>query len=266
MKSFLIMSFLVVVLFVLTLGQGVKAQIVSGPPIATNKLPDLIVSEIVFEKSGRTKIRVRVLNKGTAASSTCHLALMSQIGDDASITTKQRVWTIEFPALEPGKGLSQVINVLPLTQAHGSWKAVIDRSNVVKESNESNNQLEQAYPGISFGGAVNVPMPDLQITNAVLTDATTGEVTVEISNTGEGPAKISKLRLIVWEMGQFERKPARQVFVKVSAINALQKTTVKITAGAPIISAKYSLFIDIGNEVTEKSEKNNRFEGEAGKS
>ena len=41
------------------------------------------------------------------------------------------------------------IDVSPLTQANGPWRATVDRSNTVKESNESNNSL--IFPPNSAG-------------------------------------------------------------------------------------------------------------------
>jgi hypothetical protein len=252
---------LLVVLVLLMSGHssGVGAQTISGPPHA---VPDLIVKEIVFD-STPNKIRVRVMNEGTGAASQCYLALVSGLGNDSSLGTK-RTWTIEIPELQAGKGFSNTIDVWPLTHSHGPWRAVVDRSNTVKESNESNNQL--AYPPTGSDSSVKVRLADLQITRAVLIDTTTGEVSVEVSNKASGKAQPSILRLIVWEMGKFEQKEAKTVFVKVPMIGPFAKTNVKAKAGVPIISTKYSLFIDISNDVTETNENNNRFEGEAGKS
>jgi CARDB len=233
---------------------------VVGPPLASRTgLPDLVVKEITFE-SAPDQIRVRVMNQGGTASANCHLALMSMAGDDASLGTKQRVWTIAIPALQPGKGFSNTIVVAPLNQSNGPWKALVDRSDSVKESNESNNQL------IQRSAAPSLRLPDLRITRAVLIDATEGELSVEVANDLTGTASVCQLRLIVWEMGKFEKKSMKEVFVQVPAIGPLEKRNVKVKAGVPIISQKFSLFIDIGNEVKERNENNNRYEGEAGKS
>ena len=107
--------------------------------------PDLVVTQIVFEQSP-ARIRVRVMNAGNAASTKGFLALTSLGGDDSSLSTKQRTWTIPIPALEAGKGFSNVIDVSPLTQTNGPWKATVDRSNTVKESNEENNSI--TYPQV----------------------------------------------------------------------------------------------------------------------
>ena len=110
-----------------------------GQPDPASAAPDLVVSEIIFDQSP-SQIRVRVMNNGSAASSSCYLALLSGAGDDPSLG-KKRVWSIQVPALEPGKGFSTAIDLSPLTQSNGPWKATIDRSNSVKESNETNNSL-----------------------------------------------------------------------------------------------------------------------------
>jgi subtilase family serine protease len=258
LKNFVVVTSICVILG----GLSANAQVVSGPPVAkNNSLPDLVVKEIKYETSPDT-IRVRVLNQGTGVSSSCYLALLSMVGENAALGTK-RVWTIEIPALQPGKGFSNTIVVSPLTQSNGPWKAVVDRSNKVKESNESNNQLTYQ---LSIGGSVVAPMPDLQITRAVLIDATNGEVSVEVTNSESVSAPASQLRLIVWEMGKFEKGIAKEVFVKVPGVAGHEKINVKIKAGVPIISTKYSLYVDIGNDVPETKENNNRYEGEAGKS
>lgn len=92
----------------------------------------------------------------------------------------------------------------------------------------------------------------------------TGEVQVAVTNKGNGNSVPCTLRLIVWEPGKFEQKEAKTVFVKVQALHAGQTASVKVVAGVPIINTKYSLFIDISEEVRESNENNNRGEGNAG--
>jgi hypothetical protein len=106
-------------------------------------LPDLMVRQISFEPSP-SQIRVRIVNVGSGPSSSCNLALQSLARDDPSLGTKKRVWTIQAPALEARKGFSAVIDVSPLTQINGPWRATVDRSNTVRESNENNNSI--TYP------------------------------------------------------------------------------------------------------------------------
>lgn len=224
--------------------------------------PDLIVSEIAFDPSP-SKIRVRVLNQGNGESESCYLALQTLVGDDPSLTTKQRVWTIQIPALAAGKGFSSTIDVAPLAQTNGPWRATIDRSNTVVESNESNNSL--TYPRTNTGPTSSSRrLPDLVIDHFSLTDPSSGEVTVAVTNKGGSSSTECSLRLIVWEPGKFEQKEARTVFVKVPALHAGQTIIVQAQAGAAIINTKYSLYIDIGEKVKESNENNNRGEGEAG--
>jgi hypothetical protein len=231
-------------------------------PAGTSDRPDLIVKEIVFDPSP-ARIRVRVFNQGTGASSSCYLALASMMGNDPSLPTKQRVWTIPVPALEAGKGFSNVIDVAPLAQTNGPWRATVDRSNTVVESNENNNTL--TYPARSPGPVPpNLRRPDLVIEHFTLTNPANGQVTVAVTNKGGGNSGACTLRLIVWKPGKFEHEEAKTVFVKVQALHAGQSVMVIAAAGVPIINTNYSLYIDIGEDVTESDENNNRAEGEAG--
>jgi hypothetical protein len=107
---------------------------------------------------------------------------------------------------------------------------------------------------------------DLMIQSAELVDSTAGTLKVVVRNKGISQAGVSTLRLIVWEIGKFEKKAAKQVFVEVPAIPGGKIKVVNVTAGVPIISTKYSLYADISNQVSESDENNNRWEGEAGKS
>lgn len=125
---------------------GGKCDEASPPPVndrSPTGLPDLVVVQISFEQSP-SQIRVRVGNAGNAPSTSCYLSLQSLVGNDPSLGTKQRVWTITVPALDPRKGFTEVIDVSPLTQTNGPWRATIDRSNTVPESNENNNSI--TYP------------------------------------------------------------------------------------------------------------------------
>jgi CARDB len=225
------------------------------------QLPDLIVKDITFEQP--SKVRLRIMNQGEGAAASCYVALQTLAGNGGALKTEQRVWTIQIPALEAGKGYSNVIDVSPLTRTNGPWKVTVDRSNFVKESNEDNNSFD--YPRRNPGPVPpGYRRPDLVITDFDLTDPAQGLVTVEIANKGGGPAGPSTLRLIVWEQGKFEQKEAKTVFVKVRAIEAGGGVRFPVRTSVPIINTKYSMFIDISHEVAESNEDNNRAEGEAG--
>ena len=141
-----ILSMFATVTIITFAATATKSNSASSLVPAQENAPDLIVKEIVYEKSP-SQFRVRVVNQGTEASSECYLALQSLVGTDVSLATKQRVWTIPVPALEAGKGFSNVIDVAPLTQTNGPWRATIDRSDTVAESNENNNTLR--YPMVN---------------------------------------------------------------------------------------------------------------------
>ena len=89
-------------------------------------------------------------------------------------------------------------------------------------------------------------------------------VVVNKGSSGYANAAPCMLRLIVWEPGQFEKKEAKTVFVKVPPLHTGVKATVIAIAGVPIINTKYSMFVDIDHDVKELNENNNRAEGEAG--
>ena len=132
------------------------------------------------------------------------------------------------------------------------------------------NALEYA---IRLGGAVELPsekpvsLPDLSIESFELVDPEKGQVKIVVvnkGNSGYANAAACTLRLIVWEPGQFEKKEAKTVFVKVPPLHTGGKATVVAIAGIPIINTKYSMFVDIDHDVKELNENNNRAEGEAG--
>jgi hypothetical protein len=110
----------------------------------------------------------------------------------------------------------------------------------------------------------NGDLPDLVIQRFQLLDPSTGDLSILVTNIGKGSAGASTLRLIVWQPGQFEQKEAKTIFVKVGALASHKWAVVRAKAGVPIINTKYSMYIDISEEVTESNENNNRREGEAG--
>jgi hypothetical protein len=127
---------------------------------------------------------------------------------------------------------------------------------------------------IKLSDAVELPatkppaiLPDLSIESFELVDPEKGQVNIVVVNKGSSGyanAAACTLRLIVWAPGQFEKKEARTVFVKVPPLHTGGKATVVAIAGIPIINTRYSMFVDIGHDVTELNENNNRAEGEAG--
>jgi hypothetical protein len=243
------------------LSDGEQAKL---PP--TFPQPDLIVDDITFgDQTAPGNVRVHVTNQGNAPSGECILAFSSSKPMPAG-QTEQRTWTPKVPAIAAGKSAYLRFSVAPLTQTDGPWMAIVDRANTVKESNESNNGLTYA-PANSGQVPASNSLPDLFIDHFELTDPEKGQVKIVVvnkGNSGAANAAACTLRLIVWEPGQFEKKEAKTVFVKVPALHTGGKATVVAVAGVPIINTKYSMFVDIGHDVTELNENNNRAEGEAG--
>jgi hypothetical protein len=119
-----------------------QAQVEGIPKAADNAkltaLPDLIVTGITYEANN--KVRVRVLNQGKGSSARCYLALMMLSGGGPA-SAPQKVWTIEVPPLAAGKGFSMPISIRPKSWVDAAFKARVDRSDSVREIDESNNDL-----------------------------------------------------------------------------------------------------------------------------
>ena len=118
-----------------TMAQG---QVEGMPNAKVIALPDLVVTGISYEANN--KVRVRVLNQGKGSSGKCYLALMMLSGGGPA-SAPQKVWTIEIPPLAAGKGFSMPISIAPKTWVDVAFKALVDRSDNVRETNETNNEL-----------------------------------------------------------------------------------------------------------------------------
>jgi hypothetical protein len=99
-------------------------------------LPDLVATGIYYEQAN--KLRVRILNQGNGDAKSCYLALMI-LKENGPASAPQKVWSVAIPPLKAHKGYSAIISIAPFTYADHAFLARIDRSDVVKESDESNN-------------------------------------------------------------------------------------------------------------------------------
>ncbi|HKC62176.1 MAG TPA: CARDB domain-containing protein [Pyrinomonadaceae bacterium] len=99
-------------------------------------LPDLTVTGIYYEKA--STLRVRVMNQGNGDAKACYLALIL-LKNDSPTSPSVKVWTITIPPLKAHKGYSTTISISPFTFTDHAFLARIDRSDQVKESDESNN-------------------------------------------------------------------------------------------------------------------------------
>jgi subtilase family serine protease len=106
------------------------------PNPQTVVLPDLVVTEISYDKTGA--VVVQVMNQGNANAKASHLALMIMKGNGPA-SGHDKVWTVAVPALKAHKGYSATFNISPFKYADRAFLARIDRSDEVKESDESNN-------------------------------------------------------------------------------------------------------------------------------
>jgi subtilase family serine protease len=98
--------------------------------------PDLVVTNIYYNQTGT--VSVRVLNQGSAKANGCHLALMIMKGYGQA-SGAEKVWTLAVPALNAHKEYLATFRISPLKYADRAFLARVDRSDEVKESDESNN-------------------------------------------------------------------------------------------------------------------------------
>ncbi len=106
------------------------------PNPQTAVLADLIVTEISYDKTGA--VLVQVMNQGNANAKASHLALMIMKGNGPA-SGHGKVWTVAVPALKAHQSYSATFNISPFKFADHAFTARADRSDEVKESDESNN-------------------------------------------------------------------------------------------------------------------------------
>ena len=106
------------------------------PNTDTAVLPDLVVTNIYYNQTGT--VSVRVLNQGGAKANGCHLALMIMTGYGPG-SGADKVWTVAVPALKAHKAYLATFNISPFKYTDRAFLARVDRSDEVKESDESNN-------------------------------------------------------------------------------------------------------------------------------
>jgi len=107
------------------------------PNVEPAVLPDLVVTEISYDKTG--VVRVQVMNQGNGNAKSSHLALMIMKGDGPA-SGHGKVWTVAVPALKAHKGYLATFDIAPFKYADHAFTALVDRSDEVKESDESNNE------------------------------------------------------------------------------------------------------------------------------
>jgi subtilase family serine protease len=98
--------------------------------------PDLVVTNIYYNQTGT--VSVRVLNQGSAKANGCHLALMIMKGNGPG-SPADKVWTVAVPGLRVNKAYVATFSISPFKYSDRAFLARVDRSDEVKESDESNN-------------------------------------------------------------------------------------------------------------------------------
>jgi len=103
--------------------------------------PDLIVLEVSSPNLDSGIVSVRVKNQGKAASSPCYMAIrITPLGGS------MKVFSPPVPALAAGQeAIVEAHTEFLLSQA--DYEAIVDRSNTVHESNETNNSLKGKFGG-----------------------------------------------------------------------------------------------------------------------
>jgi subtilase family serine protease len=105
--------------------------------LALIKLPDLVVMEVSTTDFDNVKVRVK--NQGAAPSSSCYLALTIKPTDG----TPMKVFSPKVSALKPGQQTVVTVKTNFLQDGNrlsqAEFEALVDRSETVKESNETNN-------------------------------------------------------------------------------------------------------------------------------
>jgi CARDB protein len=117
---------------------GSTDQSRQGPNTQVAVLPDLVVTGIEYDEKSGSTIHVHVRNQGNGNAKACYLALMA-LKSNSQNSGPAKVWSVEIPALGAQKSFSTTIHISPFTYADRAFLARIDRSDQVKESDESNN-------------------------------------------------------------------------------------------------------------------------------
>jgi CARDB. len=128
---------LAVVLAVLSLAQP-QARALRNPQ-SPSPLPDYVVLNVTT--SDYQSLKVRVKNQGVITGGPCYMAITIKTS-----AGKLKVFSPPMNGLAPGKETEISVNTgMDLIQAE--YEALVDRSNSIKESSETNNTLKGGFGG-----------------------------------------------------------------------------------------------------------------------
>jgi hypothetical protein len=128
----------------LLLAGGMTALIIAQPPAQamrkmSNPLPDYIVTEV--STSDYDTVKVRIKNQGVITAPPCYMAITIKTTDG-----KRKVFSPKVNGLPPGQE-TVVVAKTGLNLIQADYEALVDRSNTVKESDETNNTLKGKFGG-----------------------------------------------------------------------------------------------------------------------
>lgn len=119
-------------------------------PLVLNALPDLAFkSEKFIETAGETRAVIVVTNQGKGASQMCRIRLNVLKGMDKD-SPVEKLWETDIPPLKPGEDATITIDIAPSTFVGKSRTVILDFTNKVKESDESNNFSFSNFPPQGF--------------------------------------------------------------------------------------------------------------------
>jgi len=206
----------------------------------TTSAPDLIVKSITWLPENPSRgdaivFNVNVKNQGGFESHTTKV----QFYIDGIFRGSQDV-----AGIDPGGTITTTFNWIVMSGQH-IVKAVIDESNNVKESDETNNELE-----INFSPL----LPDLFIPSIVWSPedpSNYDEVTFSVNVTNQGSGRSDACFLSYYIDGLY------QSLIPVSSINASSSTNLTFTWLATDNAHEIKAIIDCNQEVAESDETNN---------
>lgn len=104
-------------------------------------VPDLVVLSVSSPNLDGGVIRVRVKNQGNGPAAPCYMALrVIPLGGSL------KVFSPAVPQLGPGQE-TVVSSQTGFLLSQADYEAIVDRSNTVMESNETNNRLKGKFGG-----------------------------------------------------------------------------------------------------------------------
>jgi uncharacterized repeat protein (TIGR01451 family) len=206
----------------------------------TTSAPDLIVKSITWSPDNPSRgdsivFSITIKNQGSLAS---HNTNVHFYIDGISRGFQ------DIAAIDPGGAITTTFNWIAMSGQH-IVKAVIDEPNNVKESDETNNELEVNFSTL---------LPDLTIHDISWSPedpSNYDEVTFSVNVTNQGSGRSDSCLLAYYIDGLY------QTLIPVASINASSSSNISFTWLATDNAHEFKAIIDYNQEVTESDETNN---------